>query len=298
MTARFGGVWPAMLTPIRPDGRPDLAAAELLADLFARQQLGGIYLNGSTGQWPLLAVAERKEIAALVIKAVAGRLPVMVHVGAAATADAIELAEHAAGLGAAAVSAVGPTYYPFGPDAVFEHYRRIGAATPLPLFAYYLSGVNRMGVGPREYARRLLDVPNAAGMKYTDVDLYTFGLLHAAGGDRLQLFSGADEVMCHAVLGGAVGAIGTFYNVWGPACQSARQAAVAGDVPAASAFMRRFQTAIADVIDSGGVWTFLRAAVQRKYGIDVGMPRPPLGAADRPWAEAEVQRVLVLVDGG
>ena len=298
MTTRFGGVWPAMLTPIGPDGRPDLAACEQLVDLFARQGLGGIYLAGSTGQWPLLTVAERKATADRVVRAAAGRLPVMVHVGATATADAVELAEHAAAIGAAAVSAVGPTYYSHSPEAVFGYYRQIGSATGLPLFAYHLSGVSKMGLGPREYALRLLDLPHMAGMKVTDLDLYTFGLLHAAAGDRLQLFSGADEVMCHAVLSGAVGAIGTFYNVWGPACAAARAAAVAGDVTTARAFMRRFQPAIADVLDSGGTWSFLRAAVRLKYGIEIGMPRPPLGAADRPWADADVRRILDRVDGG
>ena len=297
MTTRFGGIWPAMLTPIGADGRPDLTACEQLADLFARQGLGGIYLVGSTGQWPLLTVAERKAIADRVVRAAAGRLPVMVHVGAATTAEAVELAEHAAHVGAAAVSAVGPTYSSHSPDAVFVFYRRIGSATGLPLFAYHLSGVSKLGLGPREYARRLMELPNVAGMKVTDLDLYTFGLLHAAAGDRLQLFSGADEVMCHAVLSGAVGAIGTFYNVWGPACHTARAATVAGDVATARDFTRRFQTAIADVLDSGGVWSFLRAAVRLQYGIEVGMPRPPLGAADRPWADADVRRVLDLVDG-
>ena len=297
MTTRFGGVWPAMLTPIGADGRPDLGACERLVDLFARQGLGGIYLVGSTGQWPLLTVAERKAIADRVVRAAAGRLPVMVHVGAATTADAVELAEHAARSGASAVSAVGPTYYPHSPDSVFEFYRRVGSATGLPLFVYHLSGVSKMGLGPRPFTARLLDVPNVAGIKYTDLDLYTLGLIHAAAGDRLQLFSGADEVMCHAVLSGAVGAIGTFYNVWGPACAAGRAAAVAGDMTTATAFTRRFQTALAEVLDSGGTWSFLRAAMRLKYGIDVGMPRPPRGAADRPWADADVKRVLDLVDG-
>jgi N-acetylneuraminate lyase len=195
------------------------------------------------------------------------------------------------------VSAVGPTYYSYPAEALFEYYRRIGASTDLPLFAYHLSNVGRMPLGPREYAERLLTVPNIAGMKITDHDLYPFGLIRAVAGDRLQLFSGADEVMCHAVLSGAVGAIGTFYNVWGPECKAAREATAAGDVAAGFAFMQRFQPAIADAIASG-MWSFLRAATRLKYGIDVGMPRPPLGSADKPWAEADVRRLLRLVDGG
>ena len=297
MTTRFGGVWPAMLTPIGADGRPDLGACERLVDLFARQGLGGIYLVGSTGQWPLLTVAERKAIAETAVRAAAGRIPVMVHVGAVATADAIELAGHAAAVGAAAVSAVGPTYYGHPPGAVFEYYRQLGSATDLPLFAYHLSGVSKLGLGPREFTARLLGVPTMAGMKYTDLDLYTLGLIRAAAGDDFQLFSGADEVLCHAVFSGATGAIGTFYNVWGPACAAGRAAAVAGDVATATAFTRRFQTALAEVLDAGGTWSFLRAAMRLKYGIDVGMPRPPLGAADRPWADEDVRRIVEQVDG-
>jgi N-acetylneuraminate lyase len=296
MPPRFAGIWPAMFTPMTADSRPSLPACEQMVDLFARQGLGGIYLVGSTGQWPLLTIAERKAIAETVVKAAGSRLPVMVHVGAVATEDAVDLARHAVKIGAAAVSAVGPIYYSHSADSLFEYYRRIGSASDLPLFAYHLSTVSKMALGPREYAARLLEIPNVAGMKITDHDLYPFGLIHAFAGDRLKLFSGADEVMCHAVLSGAIGAIGTFYNVWGPACQTAREATAKGDIAAGREFMLRFQTAIADVLDSGGMWAFIRAAMRLKYGIDVGMPRPPLGATDRPWKDADVQRVLDRVD--
>jgi len=296
MTTRFGGIWPAMLTPTTAHGAPALAVCEQLVELFARQQLGGIYLTGSTGGWPLFTVEERKAIAERVVRAAAGRLPVMVHVGAVATADAVALAEHAARIGAAAVSAVGPIYYPASADNVFEYYRRIGSATDLPLYAYHLSGVNKLALDPRAYVERLLAVPNIAGMKITDHDLYPFGLIHAVAGDRLQLFSGADEVMCHALLSGAIGAIGTFYNLWGPACAAARAATATGDVAAGRAFMLRFQSTIADVI-GGGIWSFLRAAMRLKYGMEVGMPRPPLGATDQPWTDADVRRLIERVDG-
>ena len=296
MTTRFGGIWPAMLTPTTADGAPSLAACEQLVDLFARQKLGGIYLVGSTGQWPLFTAEERKAIAACVVRAAAGRIPVMVHVGAMTTAEAVALARHAALVGADAVSAVGPVYYPQGAEGVLLHYRQIGAATDLPLFAYHLSTVNQMSLGPREFAARLLEVPNVAGMKITDRDLFPFGLIHSLAGDRLRLFSGADEVMCHAVLSGAVGAIGTFYNLWGPACALAREATTAGDVAAGRAFMLRFQAALDDVIRPGGMWSFLTAAMRVKYGIDVGTPRPPLGATDRAWTDDEVAAIVARVD--
>jgi N-acetylneuraminate lyase len=297
MKAAFTDIWPAMLTPLTEEGRPAFGALERLTDLFVRQGLGGLYIIGSTGQWPLFTAEERCAIAECIIRAAAGRIPVMVHVGAVATADAVALARHAERIGAAAVSAVAPIYYPHSAEVVFGYYRQIGAATVLPLFVYHLSLVNQLRLGPQEYVERLLAVPNIQGMKITDHDLYTFGLIHAFAGDRLHLFSGADELMGHAVLCGAVGAIGTFYNLWGPACQRARRDFVSGSVETGRSFMLRFQTAIARVLASGSAWSFLRSAMRRKYDIDIGMPRPPLGSMDKPWPDAEVEGVVALIDG-
>jgi N-acetylneuraminate lyase len=293
----FGGLWPAMLTPLDAAGRPDAAGIERLVEWFVEQGLDGLYILGSTGQWPLLDLEGRRLAAERVVRVAAGRIKVMVHVGAVATDDAVSLARHAATIGADAVSCVAPIYYPAGPDVTFEHYRRIGAASELPLFVYHLSLVNQVALDPREYVERLLAVPRIAGMKITDRDLYQFGLIRAYGGDRLRLFSGADEVMCHAALAGAVGAIGTFYNVWGRACQLARREFVAGSFESGRRFMLVFQQAIHQALQPPGVWSFLRAAVRLKSGVDVGMPRPPLGTLDQPWPEAEVERLVGWVDG-
>jgi N-acetylneuraminate lyase len=296
MHSRFGGLWPALLTPLDQQGKVALTTLELLTDRLIREGLDGLYVIGSTGQWPLLSFAERCAIAEGVVKTAARRVPVMIHVGAATTEEAVALSRHAHQVGADAVSAVAPIYYGYSPDAVFGHYRAIGSATELPLYVYHLSQVNQLAIAPQEYVRRLLAVPNIAGIKYTDRDLYTFGLIHAHAGDRLRLFSGADELLCHAVLCGAVGAIGTFYNLWGPACRRARQQMAAGNIEHAQTFMLRFQQAIAEVLQSGSVWSFLRQAVQVKYGLDIGLPRPPLGATDRLWPEDEVRRLIALVD--
>jgi N-acetylneuraminate lyase len=296
MKAEVGGIWPAMLTPLNEAGEPDPQQIERLVELLVRQELGGLYILGSTGQWPLLHLDQRRAAAERVVKAAAGRIPVMVHVGAVATDDAIALARHAARIGADAVSAVTPIYYSATPEVVFEHYRRIGAATDLPLFVYHLSSVNQMALDARDYAERVLELPHIGGMKITDRDLYQFGLIHTVAGDRLRLFSGADELLCHAALSGAIGAIGTFYNLWGPACRAARKAFVAGSFEAGRRFMLTFQSVIAQVIRSQSVWTFLRSGMRLKYGIDIGAPKPPLGMLEKPWPEAEVQRVIALVE--
>lgn len=296
MSSKFSGLWPAMLTPLGEDGTPNVAAIEQLVELFALQGLDGIYLTGSTGQWPLLKPEERRLIAETTVRAATGRLPVMVHVGASATEEAVDLARHAAEIGADAVSAVGPTYYGHSTETVFAHYRAIGGATDVPFFVYHLMGVSQSVGDPAGYVARLLELPNIAGMKYTERDLYTLGVLHHHAQGRLTFFSGVDEVVCQALLSGASGAIGTFYNLWGAEVRRARNATAAGDIAGGTRFMLAFQAVIARVLGSGAIWSFLRAAVLRKHGIDVGRPRPPLGVSDRAWSEAEVDELLSVIE--
>lgn len=283
-----------MLTPLNEEGQPNESQIERLVDLFARQGLGGIYVAGSTGQWPLLTVAQRKRVLERVVKTGQGRLAIMAHVGAVATDDAVDLARHAAQVGADSVSSVTPIYYPASMDAMFEHYRRIGAATELPLFVYHLEGVSQ-AIDVVEYSRRLLELPHVGGMKITIRDMYLFGLLHEQLGQRLRLFSGADEVFCHAVLSGAIGAIGTFYNLWGPVCQATRAAFVAGDIDRGRRFMADFQSVIGEVLRSGSIWFFLRAAMRIAHGIEIGPPKAPLGIVEKPWRDADVEKLLAKI---
>src|SRR3569623_1791328 len=297
MQATFSGLWPAMLTPRDGNGEPNLPVVEQLVEWCVREGLDGLYLLGSTGQWPLLNLDQRRAVAERAVRTAAGRIKTMIHVGAVATEDAAALARHARSIGADAISCVAPIYYSASADATFEHYRRIGEAGELPLFVYHLSQVNQLALAARDYVERLLKLPHIAGMKITDRDLYQFGLIHAYGGERLQLFSGADELLCHAVLCGSIGAIGTFYNVWGRACKKARQEFAAGAIETGRRFMLVFQQAIHEVLRSQGVWSFLRGAKLLKSGIDVGMPRPPLGALDAPWRDDELRRVMHMVDG-
>jgi N-acetylneuraminate lyase len=296
MKKPFSGVWPAMLTPLTETGQVEHGELEKLVELLVRQGLGGLYILGSTGQWPLLSLEQRQAVAERVVKTAAGRVPIIVHVGAVATDDAVALARHAARIGADGVSAVTPIYYPAGPDVVFEHYRRIGAASDLPLFVYHLSIVNQMTLGPRDYVDRVLTLPHIAGMKVTDHDLFQLALMHAHAGDRLLLFSGADELMCHAALCGVVGAIGSFYNLWGPACMAARQAFVDGSFEAGRRFMLGFQTALGEILGKQSAWTFLRAAMRMKHDIDIGPTRAPLGIVDKPWNAADVERLIAQVE--
>ncbi|MBL7735908.1 MAG: dihydrodipicolinate synthase family protein [Chitinophagaceae bacterium] len=265
----FQGVWPALFTPTRKDGKVNEKELEKLIELLINQGMDGIYLLGSTGQGFLYSEEERKSVAKICLEIVDQRLPVMVQVGALNTDESVRLARYAAQHGANAISSVGPIYYGASVNMAFEHYKKIAQATDLPFFPYQIgkSATNAL-------IDKLSQIENIGGMKLTTQNLTEISNIHNLVGSSWKLFSGADELLCHAALCGTSGAIGTSYNLIGDSCKTIRQEFLNGKVSMAAEFMLALQALIEEVLPS--IWWFFRRAMLLKHNIDIGDPRPPL----------------------
>jgi N-acetylneuraminate lyase len=292
-----GGIWPAVLTAFKDDGTPNLNAMDQLVELFIKQKLGGLYLLGSTGQGPAIPVEDRKIIAKRVITTANGRIPVMVHVGAVATRDAVTLAKHAADCGADAISSVPPIYFPADVMAMFDHYRQIAEATKLPFYPYHAAFLAGALPAPDEFAKRLLELPNFKGLKYTSPDMYYLLKFRRHLGPKAIVFSGADELMCHATLSGSNGAIGSFYNLFGPTFAKVNNAFRAGNWQAGRDLQDVFgHLAECVLAKMAGFGNFIRLAMRLKYNIDVGKGITPLHHREDLWTEGDVRKLIDMVD--
>ena len=273
------GLWPAMFTPVNDDGTVNLTEMEKLIELIITQKLDGIYLLGSTGQGFLYAEAERKRIAEAALSITQKRIPVMVHVGALSTDESVRLARHAEEHGADAVSSVGPIYYAASPAMGMAHYRSIAASISVPFFPYQIGNAPMT----EDMIRELLEIPNLKGLKLTTLNMLDIASIRISSGGRWTLFSGADELMCHAALCGTAGAIGSTYNLFGPVCKHVRQAFLNGETAMAMAFMLEFQQLILEILPC--IWTFFRRGMQLRYGIDIGKAKAPLMTPELAWSD-------------
>ncbi|MEO5997300.1 MAG: dihydrodipicolinate synthase family protein [Chitinophagaceae bacterium] len=285
MKTDFSGLWPAIFTPIQKNGEPALDELGKLIELFIAQGLDGLYLLGSTGQGVLFTEEQRKNVTALACEVNAGRIPLIVQVGALTTDESVRLARHAEQCGVDAISSVGPIYYAASTSMALEHYYTIATATDLPFFPYQL-GDNSMKGETLSFVEKLLKIPNITGMKLTTNQLLEISAIHNFAGDRLKLFSGSDELFCHASLCGTVGAIGSFYNIWGVPCKEVLTEFRKGNYQLAKQFMLTFQQVIQLVVPNA--WTFFRKAMLLKYDIDLGATKAPLGNTNTEWKDEEV----------
>jgi N-acetylneuraminate lyase len=207
-TGSLHGILPAAVTPFDTDEQFSPAPFELLLESIYAAGVDGVYVCGGTGEGLLQTVEQRKRVAEAAVRNSPKGKQVVVHVGSHRTADAVDLARHAGRIGAAAVSALPPLgNYSFA--EVRAYYQAIAAAAYAPLLVYFFPG-SYPGVNTLEQVLDLCHIPNVAGLKYTDFDLYRMRLIKQSGA---VVFNGYDEVLVAGLLMGADGGIGTFYNV-------------------------------------------------------------------------------------
>jgi N-acetylneuraminate lyase len=282
----FKGLWPAIFTPVNENGKVNLTELEKLVELLVAQKVDGLYVLGSTGQGFLFTEQERMEIAEATISMAKKRLPVMVQVGALNTEESVRLAMHAEQKGADGVSSVGPIYYAASAAMGIAHYRKIASAIEIPFFPYQIGNA----VMNDEVIHQLAAIPNILGLKLTTGSMFDISNIHIKGKKGWKLFSGADELMCHAALCGTVGAIGTSYNLIGATCKYVREEFLKGNVDLGINFMLCIQEIISDILPV--IWSFFQRAMLLKHGIDIGKPKAPLLGPDLPWTDEEIMAMV------
>ena len=207
-TSRFHGILPAVVTPVDAEERFAPAAFELLLERVYAAGVDGVYVCGQTGEGLQQPVEQRQRVAEVAVRCSPAGKQVIIHVGSHRTADAGELAEHAAAIGAQAVSSLPPAgSYSF--VEISNYYRALAAASDLPVLVYFFPDVCA-AIARVEQILELCAIPNVIGLKFTDYDLYRLSLIKRSGA---VIFNGRDEVLAAGLLMGADGGIGTFYNL-------------------------------------------------------------------------------------
>jgi N-acetylneuraminate lyase len=283
----FDGVWPALITPSNEDGTVNLEALHKLVAYLLDKGVDGFYVGGSTGEGIFMPVAQRKLLAETVLAQIDGRVPTIVHAGAIAVDDAIDLARHANECGAVGISSVLPPLYD-SMDSIAAYYRALAAATPdLPFIAYLL----KPEIDTVALIQSLLDIPNLAGTKYTGSNMFEFRRLIDLGRGQWTMFSGMDEQCLYAAMMGATGNIGSTLNFMPGVYTNIHKAIAAGNLNEAQEFQVRANR-VTEVMAGVGFRGAIKVVLSRLLDCDFGSPRLPglpLTAEEqsRLWAELE-----------
>jgi 4-hydroxy-tetrahydrodipicolinate synthase len=164
MRTPFTGVGTALVTPFTRSGALDEAGVRRLA---RRQIDAGVHFLcpcGTTGENPTLTDAERVRIVEIIVDEAHGAVPVLAGAGGYDTKEVIHLAELMAHAGAAGLLSVTPYYNRPTQEGLYQHYKAIAEATPLPIVVYNVPGRTGVNVEVATLAR-LAQISNIVGVK-------------------------------------------------------------------------------------------------------------------------------------
>jgi N-acetylneuraminate lyase len=274
---RLTGLVAATHSPFATDGSLALGVIERQAEHLHEQGIRSIFIGGSTGESQSLSLSERLALAERWSEVVRGTpLKLVVHVGANCLSDAATLATQAEKLGAAAISALAPSYFkPRSTELLVDSMSQIAKAAPATPFYYYdIPQLTGLSLSLPEFLDKADQrIPNLVGVKFSGPDLMAYQLCLQAQAGRWDLPYGMDECLLPALALGAKGAVGSSYNFAAPIYYRLWRAFDRGDLDTARSEQWK-SVQLIQLLASFGYMAAAKALMQR-LGVPVGQPRLP-----------------------
>ncbi len=205
------GCGTALITPFDEKGRIDFGSLERFVNWQIERGIDFLVPCGTTGESATLSGDERKAVTAAVVKAAAGRVPVVAGAGGNHTVKAVFWARDAAEVGADGILSVSPMYNKPGPEGLFRHYSALSEATELPILVYNVPGRTGSDLDV-ETILRLAEIPRIVGLKEASGNFGKIARLMTMLPEDFLVFSGDDSTALAAIALGAKGLISVASN--------------------------------------------------------------------------------------
>lgn len=233
----FKGSIPALITPFK-NGALDIETLKKLVEWHIAEGSHGLVPVGTTGESPTLTHREHEIVVEEVVKAAAGRIPVIAGAGSNNTAEGIRLIQHAEAVGADAALVVTPYYNKPTQAGLIAHFQTIHDCCNLPIIIYNIPGRSVVDMSPATMGE-LAKLPRIVGVKDATGDLSRVPKQRmTCGADFVQL-SGEDATALGFNAHGGVGCISVTANVAPKLCAEFQTATLKGDYATALTLLDR-----------------------------------------------------------
>jgi 4-hydroxy-tetrahydrodipicolinate synthase len=213
MNHTFTGTGVALVTPFQNDLSIDFEALERLLDFTAKGGADYYVVQGTTGESVTISASEKASLLKFVKENNKHKLPVMYGLGGNNTQEVLTQLRELDLSGADALLSVSPYYNKPSQEGIFQHFKAIADASPLPVMLYNVPG--RTGSNMTAATTlRLATHPNIIGIKEASGDLNQCMFISANMPDDFLLISGDDMLTLPLMTFGAKGAISVLANAF------------------------------------------------------------------------------------
>lgn len=260
----FKGLGVALVTPFMENGAVDFAAVARVVDSLIAGGVDYILVLGTTGETPTLTKDERKALIRFVRERVAGRVRLMVGVGGNCTHDVVTTLRTWDLSGYDAILSVNPYYNKPNQEGLYQHFKAIAEASPLPVMLYNIPGRTGVNMTPATIARIAAECENVIGVKEASGDLAQMAEIKKLLPSDFLLVSGDDGLTVEVVKLGGDGVISVLANAYPAETKEIVCLALEGNTDEADAKLKAFDGIISALFEEGnpvGIKTLLHAKV-------------------------------------
>ena len=208
------GLGVALITPFKKDKSIDFDALEVLIERLIETKTDYIVVLGTTGETPALFPEEKKEIRDFIIKKVAGRIPLVIGIGGNSTMGVEKELKETDLSGFSAVLSVVPFYNKPSQEGIYQHYKAIAKASPLPVILYNVPGRTGVNMTAATTLRIARDCSNVIGIKEATGNFSQIQEIIKNKDDAFTVISGDDSITYPLMTLGAEGVISVIGNAY------------------------------------------------------------------------------------
>ena len=241
---QFEGHGVAMITPFTKKGLVDFKAIPKIIEHLFAGSVNYIVVLGTTAETSTLSKSEKKHILKKTIEANAGRVPLVLGVGGNNTHEIVEELNSNDFDGFSAILSVTPYYNKPNQEGLYQHFKAISLASPLPIILYNVPARTGVNLKVETVVRLAQDFDNIIALKEASGDFQQAQTLIKKVPSEFLIISGDDEISLPMILAGAKGVISVIGNAIPAEFSRIIHSAIEGDAKLAYSY----QYAILDLI--------------------------------------------------
>ena len=211
---KFTGTGIAIVTPFHTDGSIDWDSFKNLIEFWIKGKVEYLVVLGTTGESGTVHGKEKQEVFSFVERAVAGRCPLVAGIGGNDTHEVIEGFKTFDLTGYDAILSVSPYYSKPNQEGLYQHYKMLNDATPLPIIMYNVPSRTGMNVTGETQVRIARECKNIFATKEASGDFTQINYIIKNKPADFMVISGDDPITLPMIAAGAEGLISVVANAY------------------------------------------------------------------------------------
>lgn len=207
----FKGICTALITPF-DNGSIDFLSFEKIIELQLESGVDALLVCGTTGEPSTMTEKEKMSIIEFALDRICGKVPLIVGVGGNNTAQTEAFISKIQNMGISALLCVTPYYNKTTQNGLVQHYAAIARSTDLPIIVYNVPSRTGVNIQPQTL-KRIAEIENVTAIKEASGNVAQATEMLALCGDKIDLYSGNDDLNVPLFSIGGIGAISVLSNI-------------------------------------------------------------------------------------